>query len=216
MDYTGGLVPAARRVRVFCSRHLTLKSHPDMTNLHRAFILAFLGSFLFINRASAVEELAVCRYCGQNHAAISFDPPTPGRKYAPDRQVDVLHIKIDVTPDFDKNTVAGTTTLTFSPISKPLTELRLDAVRLSIDEVTGTSEVSDFVVSDDALTIQFAEPIPVGQEASVTVKDSSQPAKGLDFRTAKMGYPEEDSHVWTQGETHEARHWFPCFGYPNE
>jgi aminopeptidase N len=22
--------------------------------------------------------------------------------------------------------------------------------------------------------------------------------------------------VWTQGETHEARHWFPCFDYPNE
>lgn len=187
-----------------------------MSKLHRAFVVAFIGSFLFAGRASAVEELAICRYCGQNHAAISFDPPTPGRKYAPDRQVDVLHIKIDVTPDFEKNTVSGTTTLTFAPISKPLTELRLDAVRLAIDEVTGSAPVSDFVVSDEALTIQFAEPIPVGQEASVTVKYSAQPAKGLYFRTAKMGYPEEDTHVWTQGETHEARHWFPCFDYPNE
>ena len=31
-----------------------------------------------------------------------------------------------------------------------------------------------------------------------------------------MGYPETDTHVWTQGETHEARYWFPCFDYPNE
>src|SRR5690606_8064008 len=23
-------------------------------------------------------------------------------------------------------------------------------------------------------------------------------------------------HIWTQGQTHEAPHWFPCFDYPNE
>ena len=31
-----------------------------------------------------------------------------------------------------------------------------------------------------------------------------------------MGFPESDEHCWTQGETHEARHWFPAFDYPNE
>ena len=31
-----------------------------------------------------------------------------------------------------------------------------------------------------------------------------------------MGYLPEDTHLWTQGETHEARHWFPSFDYPNE
>ena len=187
-----------------------------MPKLSRVPLISFLSVLTLTTGLAAAEELAICRYCGDNHAAISFDPPTPGRKYAPDRQVDMLHVKLDVTPNFENNTVAGTATLTVAPISKPLTELRLDAVRLSIDEVTGTAPVADFVVSDDALTIQFSEPIPVGQESSVTVRYSAQPSKGLYFRTAKMGYPEEDTHVWTQGETHEARHWFPCFDYPNE
>lgn len=184
--------------------------------LHRLFVFGVVSTFVFASRASAVEELVICRYCGQNHAAISFDPPTPGRKYAPDRQVDILHIKLDVTPNFENNTVAGTATITFAPISAALAQLRLDAVRLDIAEVTGTAEVADFAVDDESLAILFAEPIPVGEEASVTVRYSAQPAKGLYFRTAKMGYPEEDTHIWTQGETHEARHWFPCFDYPNE
>ncbi|MFC1508500.1 hypothetical protein ACFL60_02310 [Candidatus Omnitrophota bacterium] len=41
------------------------------------------------------------------------------RHYAPDRKVDILHIKIDVTPDFKARTVAGTTTISFTPIAKP-------------------------------------------------------------------------------------------------
>lgn len=187
-----------------------------MFKLQSLFTSAIVGSLFVTLGSVSAEELQICRYCDGDLAAISFDPPTPGRKYAPDRLVDMLHVKLDVTPNFDNATVAGTATLTFVPISKPLSELRLDAVRLAIDEVTGTAPIADFVVSDDALTIQFTDPIPVGQETSVTVRYSAQPVKGLYFRTAKMGYPEEDTHVWTQGETHEARHWFPCFDYPNE
>src|SRR5690606_2318165 len=57
---------------------------------------------------------------------------------------------------------------------------------------------------------------PVGEEASVDIVYSAEPAQGLFFRTAEMGHPEGDDHCWTQGEPHEARHWFPSFDYPNE
>jgi hypothetical protein len=49
------------------------------------------------------------------------------RKYAPDRKVDILHLALDVTPDFKQRTIAGKATLTFKPIAKPLDELQLDA-----------------------------------------------------------------------------------------
>jgi aminopeptidase N len=45
---------------------------------------------------------------------------------------------------------------------------------------------------------------------------ADEPDKGLYFRTPAMGYKEGDTHLWTQGEMHEARHWFPCYDYPNE
>ena len=169
------------------------------------------------------EHEAVCRYCRawheraqQNQSPFSAASDTKGRQYAPDRQVDVLHIKLNVTPNFDDRTIAGTTTIKFSPISEPLSELRLDAVDLMISDVRGSAKVADYVSTDRDLTIVFDEPIPVGSKASVEIDHAAQPARGFYFRTPEMGYPESDTHVWTQGETHEARHWFPCFDYPNE
>lgn len=138
-------------------------------------------------------------------------------QYAPDRQVDVLHIKLDVTPDFDARTVSGTASITASPIAKPVEILTLDAIDLRVREVRcNKTAVADFIVSRDSLQIAFSDPVPAGTEFTVEIDYAAQPNAGLYFRTAEMGYPEEDTHIWTQGETHEARHWFPCFDYPNE
>src|SRR3712207_7205517 len=35
-------------------------------------------------------------------------------------------------------------------------------------------------------------------------------------RTPEMGYKPEDTHIWTQGEPSEARHWYPSYDYPND
>ncbi|MEM9185052.1 MAG: M1 family aminopeptidase [Planctomycetota bacterium] len=181
----------------------------------------FAPTLLFVDLAAA-EEVAVCRYCEGAHAdhwraaaAEDADGQTSG-KYAPDRLVDVLWIKIDVTPDFEEQTLQASTTVTFTPISKPVGQLRLNAVRLRVAEVTASRKIAEYVSTDEDLTILFAEPIPVGQQASVTVRYTAEPKKGLYFRTEKMGYPAGDDHIWTQGETHEAPHWFPCVDYPNE
>jgi len=137
-------------------------------------------------------------------------------KYAPDREADILHIAIDVTPDFKTRTVAGTTTIKFAPISKPLTKLRLNAVDLDVSSVTSSAKIEGYSVTDDAITITFEPAVPVGAETTVTVVYEAEPKQGLYFRTPEMGYPKEDTHLFTQGETHEAPHWFPNYDYPNE
>ncbi len=175
--------------------------------------------------AYAIEDLDVCRYCGRVHQldARDFESAEPegndaasGRKYAPDRVVDMLHLKIDVTPDFAKRTVAGTTSLTFAPISQPVDELTLNAINFAVDKIESDAKIAERVVTDETITILFAEPLPVGRKTTVHITYSCEPKQGLYFRTPELGYPEEDTHIWTQGETHEARHWFPCFDYPNE
>ena len=35
----------------------------------------------------------------------------PGRKYARDRRADILHVKLDVTPDFAQRSITGTMTM---------------------------------------------------------------------------------------------------------
>ncbi len=167
-----------------------------------------------VSTTLTAEESIICRHC--LNSPFSADRDEPGRKYAPDRQVDVTHIKIDVTPDFEAHTVGGTTTITFKPISQPLRELHLNAKNLTIAEVRGSSDVEQFISTAEDLTVIFREDIAVGDEAWVAIDHSAQPKMGFYFRTPDMGYPESDTHVWTQGETQESRHWFPCFDYPNE
>ncbi|MBN1292823.1 MAG: HEAT repeat domain-containing protein [Candidatus Latescibacteria bacterium] len=138
------------------------------------------------------------------------------RKYAPDRKVDILHITIDVTPNFKERTVSGTTTISFAPIAKPLTELQLNAVDLTVTSVTSESKIEGYTVTDDFVIITFDPPVAPDVKTSVTLTHEAEPKLGLYFRTPDMGYREEDTHLWTQGEPHEAPHWFPNYDYPNE
>ena len=187
-----------------------------MNNLPRCLLLAF--SFFGIITFAAAEE-RICRYCdeGRSHL-LPLGLDLQGKfHYAPDRKVDVLHIKLDVTPDFEKRTVSGSVSITSKPIAQPIELLELDAKDISIRKVAcDQAAVKDFVSTRESLQILFKEPIEVGTAFTVVIEYTAQPNAGLYFRTPAMGYPETDTHIWTQGETHEARHWFPCFDYPNE
>lgn len=136
--------------------------------------------------------------------------------YAPDRVVDVTHVAIDVTPDFAARAIEGSTTVEFTPIAEEVALVRLDAVDLEILAVTATCPVRAHHYDGRALTVSFAQPLAHGHRYAVTVAYRAQPAQGLYFRTPEMGYREEDCHLWTQGEPHEAPHWFVGFDYPNE
>lgn len=175
------------------------------------------GLALTTTPSVALEHAEVCRYC---RAAATLADAGNGkskvRRYAPDRQVDVQHIKLDVTPDFAHESVAGTATLKFAPIAKPLQSLRLDGINLRVKDVRSSHKVRDWSAGSEDVTIVFDEPIPVDEEAFVEIDYSAEPIEGLYFRTEAMGLKPGDVHCWTQGETHEARHWIPCFDYPNE
>lgn len=193
-----------------------------MSHLFSRVLFASAFVVLAANLLSAAEQAQICRYCEEGehemHRRLADDPVFDAqlRKYAPDRLVDVLRIAIDVTPDFARRTIAAQTTVTFAPISEPVQELRLNATRLSFSSVVGSREVAEYVATDHDVTILFAEPIPVGEETRITFTYTAEPTEGLYFRTEAMGYPAGDDHIWTQGETHEAPSWFPCFDYPNE
>ena len=138
------------------------------------------------------------------------------RQYAPDRKVDILHITIDVTPDFASRTIAGATTIRFAPINRPLDELKLDAIELDVSSVTSNAKIEAFAVTDEAITITFDPAVRPGDKTTVTVLYEAEPQRGLYFRTAEMGYLEEDTHIFTQGESHLAPNWYPNYDYPNE
>src|SRR4030042_949334 len=178
------------------------------------FLVCVLGMAITGIAHDRLEELQ----CGRMvfAAAAPEKAAIAEPQYAPDREADILHITIDVTPDFKNRTIAGTTTIKFAPISKPLTEFRLNAVDLDVSSVTSSAKIEGYSVTDEAITITFEPAVPVGAETTVTVVYRAEPKKGLYFRTPEMGYREGDTHLYTQGETHEAPHWYPNYDYPNE
>ncbi len=163
-------------------------------------------------------EVCACkRHLG---ARMPLDPDADhagnGRKYARDREIDVTHVRLEITPDFGKRSLTGLATLYFSPIAKPLAELRLDAVALEVESVEASSAVAAWQVTNDAIVITFTESLAPGVETWVRVKYAAEPREGWYFRTEAMGYPAGDDHFWTQGEPESHRHWFPGYDYPNE
>lgn len=154
--------------------------------------------------------------CVKSQSFLAPADSSEHRKYAPNREIDILHLTLDVTPNFKQRTVAGTTTLRFKPIAKPIEELRLDAVDLTVSSVTSSETVRSFQATDKKLIVIFENPIPPDKEATVTISHSAEPNQGLYFRTPEMGYKEGETHLFTQGEAIEARHWYPCYDSPNE
>src|SRR5258706_3281026 len=147
--------------------------------------------------------------------AIPFDS-SESRKYSPSSDVDILHLAIDVTPDFKERTIAAKATVRFKPIGKALPELQLDAVDLSVSAVTSSAKILGYQNTGKKLAVAFDPPVPSGQETTVEVTYRAEPKQGLYFRTPEMGYKKEDTHLWTQGESIEARHWFPSYDHPND
>ena len=179
---------------------------------------ALLVSHLAATTAFSVNlwerHSAYCRHLDDPPRA--HPPGESGRHYAPSREMDVLHLALDITPDFTQRTVSGQATIRFAPIATPKSRLSLDAVNLDVTSVTGSADIAHWQNTDEQIIIDFQESIPAGQETSVTVTYSARPERGLYFRTPEMGYPEGDMHIWTQGEPSESRHWFPCYDFPNE
>jgi aminopeptidase N len=159
------------------------------------------------------EDSIECRKSAAFLAPI--DPPDQ-RQYAPDRDVQALHLAIDVTPDFQRRMIQAKTSLKFKPIAKPVREIKLDAVDLDVSSVTASEQVQAYQVTEDKLIVTFTSAIPVDRETTVTISYSAEPTEGIYFRTPEMGYREGDTHLFSQGEEIEARHWYPCLDSPNQ
>ena len=86
--------------------------------------------------------------CKNGYALLAASDSSDYRKYAPDRKMDILHVALDVTPDFKQRTVAGTVTMKFKPIAKSLDELRLNGVDLMVSAVTSSEKIQGWQVTD--------------------------------------------------------------------
>ena len=168
------------------------------------------------NRRYHCGHCAIMARLQQQQLAAEAKGKAPNNQYAPDRLVDITHLKLDVLPDFEARTIAASAAIAFIPIAKPIRQWRLNAVDLDVKNVTSNHSIRATQVTEEYLEITFADPIVPGAESQVVIQYEAKPQKGLFFRTTGMGYPAGDTQLWTQGEPQDHRHWFPGHDYPNE
>src|SRR2546423_2515898 len=107
-----------------------------MNKIIRLVILIDAVCWLAIVTRAGTEATAI--ECLKSATFLAPIDSSEHRKYAPDREVDVLHLALDVTPDFQQRTVEGRATIRFKPIAEPVQQLKLDAVDLAVHSVSAT------------------------------------------------------------------------------
>ena len=148
--------------------------------------------------------------------AIATAPPE-GKSYAPDKLVDVIHIRIEIGFDLPKKAVLGKVTHTVAPIQDGLRRLVLDCCELTVDGVTdGSGRALKFDHDGAKLTVFFSKALSRCDRTDVAITYHGTPRKGLYFTGPSADCPGTQVQVWSQGQDEDSRFWFPCFDYPNE
>jgi len=140
-----------------------------------------------------------------------------GKKYAPDKVADILHIRLETAFDLPRRTLWGRCTTTLAPLQEGLTKLELDCVELTVDAVEdGDGRRLPFEHDGARLAVRFPRPLAKGKPVEVAVSYHGSPRSGLYFTGPSKEYPKKAVQVWSQGQDEDSRYWFPCFDYPNE
>mgnify|MGYP001599085851 CR=1 FL=1 len=145
-----------------------------------------------------------------------FALPGSRAHYAPDRAVDIEHYKIALDLDVERRRLAGTCSVTLSPIAPDVRSITLDAVELDISAVRSDGAALRFHHDGRKLRIELGRLLPPGHRTVIEIDYAGSPRRGLYFVGPDEAYPMKPRQVWSQGQDEDSRYWFPCFDSPHE
>lgn len=149
------------------------------------------------------------------------------------RYHDLLHTKLEVSFDWEKQRLNGKATLTLKPYFYPTGGLVLDAKGFEIHQIAmleaDTLQPLDYrydgaeldialgkvLTREDTFTIYIeytAKPEELPQGGSLAITSD----KGLYFINPLNEEENKPQQIWTQGETEASSCWFPTIDAPNE
>ncbi|MEZ4368256.1 MAG: M1 family aminopeptidase [Kofleriaceae bacterium] len=145
-----------------------------------------------------------------------FALPHSRPRWAPDRVVDVEHLRLVLEVDPAARRLAGRATLTVAVIAPGTRWVELDAVELTIEAVAVDGAAAPFVADGHRLRVDLGAPLGAGVRRAIEVRYHGAPRRGLYFIGPDAGYPDKPVQAWSQGQDEDSRHWFPCVDAPHE
>ncbi len=148
--------------------------------------------------------------------ANSFELPGDSVHYAPNRPADVKHVKLEITLNFEQETISGTASTTFFTLYDNLKTVTFDAVELQVESVTLDGKALEFSNDDKKLMVTLDREYHYGETFTVDVTYSAKPRTGLHFMKPAPDDPTRPIQAWTFGQPQYHSHWFPCHDFPND
>ena len=136
---------------------------------------------------------------------------------------DALHYHLDITPDFDAETLNATVEIKMQA-TQDLTEFNLDFWGYTITDLTIEEELVDYVRDQGELTIIPNEPIATGDTFEVTIAYNGTPREGIP-EDAFYGDPESlvsagwvfhEGGSFVTSEPLGASFWYPVNDHPRD
>lgn len=142
---------------------------------------------------------------------------------------DLLHTRLELEFNWEKEEVAGKATLRLKPFFYPASELVLDAKGFTFNRVSlaGQKDTLPYSYDGTKLIISLGREYLREEEFSVYIDYTARPSasggsaaitsdKGLFFINPRGEEPGKPRQIWTQGETEHNSRWFPTIDKPNE
>jgi len=144
------------------------------------------------------------------------------------RTVDLLHTKLNLSFDWEKEEVMGKANLVLTPYFYPTQTVALDAKGFTFNSIQladGTSLSYEY--DDRIVAIQLPKMYTQKDTIRLLIDYVAQPRadggsdaitsdKGLFFINPRGEEGDKPQQIWTQGETENNSRWFPTVDKPNE
>lgn len=145
-------------------------------------------------------------------------PVAPPYQWPRSHDYDVQHYRIVLSFDWSRKSIEGETTINLRPFKNNLKEIELDAGNMTINSVklARGAPLKYRYENKEKLFVALDRSYPANGDLAITINYSATPKKGLTFITPDQSEPNRPHQIWSQGQTEDNHHWFPCYDYPND
>ncbi|MBI3271263.1 MAG: HEAT repeat domain-containing protein [Planctomycetes bacterium] len=167
------------------------------------------------------DWFAQCRGYG---SSLPFMPGDTRSQFLPDTPFRTEHVRLELDLDLERRTAACRATTSLVTLVDDVRQLAFDAVAMKILRVRSDGRTLPHRHDGKRLTVSLGKQRPAGTRLDLVVDYRlTDPKGGLHFAPAvraRAGAPggprPRGPQVWTQGQTDDARCWFPCHDVPAE
>ncbi|HEV3433357.1 MAG TPA: M1 family aminopeptidase [Nitrososphaera sp.] len=142
-----------------------------------------------------------------------FELPGSRAHYAPSLSFTITHMRLEIEPDFQNHMISCQQSLSIMTL-QDIDTIELDAAELQVDKISAAAGRLNFRNLDDKIIVKLDRTLNEGSKTEIYISYTAKPRKGFYFVGPDKYYPDKYQEAWTQGETTEARYWFPCIDHP--